>query len=319
MAITRSNLIADVISNIGTDIWNIVGLSSHIIILSQTCKEMKRAVYNELHVPRYAMIIVRPSRLHHVAHDLTLTHVKITDEVNLNIGRDIFQALSCLSNIIRLDVSELQNRTMDIDVLAFCRGLGQYCPALEHLRLSALFLHAFIDGKGGASWMSLLYKLRVLDLRNMDIPTEVGHEILVACNSSMNLEEINLSDNNLHYLYEILSDEGSLYIKTLKLDFNGFGSVNGIGYFLDEDENENENEIEHDVIGLRDLFKDYTSLTSLSLTSNAFTNTEGFTIAEYLNTNTNLTFLDLSYNFIDNHIRQHIRDAWHGEPDKLKL
>jgi Leucine-rich repeat (LRR) protein len=263
------------------------------------------------------MIIVRPSRLQHVAKGLTLTHVKITDEVELNIGRNIFQALSCLTNIVRLDVSELQNRTMDIDVLAFCRGLGQYCPALQHLRLSALFLHAFIDGKGGASWLSSLPELRVLDLRNMDIPTEVGHEILVGCNSSVNLEEVNLSDNNLHHLYEILSDEGSLYIKTLKLDFNGLGSINGIGYFFDEDEDENE--IEHDVIGLRDLINDYTSLTALSLKSNAFTNAEGFAIAEYLNTNTNLTHLDLRYNFIEDDIRQRIRDAWHGEPDNLKL
>jgi len=317
MSSTLSCLISDVISNIGTDVWKMVELSSHIVMLSQTCREMKRAVYNELQVPRHAMIIVRPSRLQHVTQGLTLTHVKITDEVDLNIGSNIFQSLPYLTNIVRLDVSDLHNRTMDIDVLAFCRGLAQYCPALQHLRLSALFMNAFIDGKGGASWMSLLTELRVLDLRNMDIPTEVGHEILVGCNSSVKLEEVNLSDNSLHDLYQILSNEGSLYIKTLNLDFNGLGSVNGIGYVFDEDEDEDE--IEHDVVGLRDLFKDYTSLTALSLKSNAFTNTEGLAIAECLNTNTNLTFLDLRYNFVENDIRQHIKDAWHGEPDNLKL
>jgi hypothetical protein len=311
-------LISDVISNIGTDVWNIAGLSSHIVMLSQTCREMKSAVYNELQVPRHAMIIVRPSRLQHVAQRLTLTHVKITDEVGLNTGSNIFQSLPYLTNMVRLDVSELYKRTIDIDILAFCRGLGQYCHSLEHLRLSALFMNAFIDGKGGASWMSLLPELRVLDLRNMNIPTELGHEILVGCNSSVKLEEVNLSDNSLHYLYEILSDQGSLYIKTLKLDFNGLGSVNGFGYVFDEEE-EDEEEIEHDVVGLCDLFNDYTSLTALSLTSNAFTNTEGIAIAECLNTNTNLTYLDLRYNFIENDIRQRIRDAWHGEPDNLKL
>jgi len=325
-----SRLISDVISNICTDVWKMVGLSSHVVMLAQTCREMKKAIYNELQVPRHAMIRVHPSRLQHVVQGLTLTHVKFADEIELdayfNIGRNIFQALPYLSNIVRLDVSELQNRTylflngptlIDIDIPAFCKGLGQYCPTLQHLRLSTLFLSAFTDGKGGASWMSLLPELSVLDLHNMDIPTEVGHEILVGCNSCMKLEEVNLSGNSLHYLYEILSDQGSLYIKTLKLDFNGLGYVNWFSSINDEDDDEDDDE--NDTIGIRDLFNDYTSLTALSLTSNAFSNAEGFAIAESLNTNTNITFLDLRDNFIDDHIKQHIRDAWHGEPDNLKL
>jgi len=97
-------LICNVISTIGTDVWETGGLSSRMFMLFQTSKSMKEAVLDQIHKPRNVWIEVLSSRLHHVTQFFTLTHVKIKNEEELSIY-NIYKALPNLKNIVKLDMS----------------------------------------------------------------------------------------------------------------------------------------------------------------------------------------------------------------------
>ena len=135
-------LICNVISKIGTEVWESAGLSSHMFLLYQASKSMKEAVLDQIHKPRNVWIEVLPSRLQHVSQFFTLTHIKIKCEEELSIF-NIYKALPSLTNIVKLDMSGLTENNMDIDALTFCKGLGPNCPLLQELRLSILFIDAF--------------------------------------------------------------------------------------------------------------------------------------------------------------------------------
>lgn len=70
-------LICNVISKIGTEVWESAGLSSHMFMLFQTSKSMKEAVLDQIHKPRNVWIEVLPSRLHNLTPIFTLLHIKI--------------------------------------------------------------------------------------------------------------------------------------------------------------------------------------------------------------------------------------------------
>jgi len=326
-------LICNIISKIGTEVWETAGLSSHMFMLFQTSKSMKEAVLDQIHKPRNVWIEVLPSRLQHVSQFFTLTHIKIKSEEELSIF-NIYKALSSLTNIVKLDMSGLTENNMDIDALTFCKGLGPNCPLLQELRLSILFKDAFTyqddeydldqDDEydapcdGGECWMSQIPNLRVLDLRNMGIYSGLVSNILVACNSCVNLVELDLSDNEIFYVHEILSAEVTLYIKTLKMNYNGLGYD---GDLDDSDvEEEYRNTVENDgyyLFGIKELLERYTSLTSLSMGFNQFIEQEGIGIGNYLKTNTNIKYLDISGNFVPpcNGLNN-IIEAWNGDPNR---
>jgi hypothetical protein len=330
-------LICNVISTIGTDVWETAGLSSRMFMLFQTSKSMKEAVLDQIHKPRNVWIEVLSSRLHHVTQFFTLTHVKIKTEEELSIY-NIYKALPNLKNIVKLDMSGLIENKMDIDALTFCKGLGPNCPSLQELHLSILFIDAFTYNTeaqlqynaqaqspgpcdGGECWMSQIPKLRVLDLRNMRIYSNLVSNILVACNSCENLVELDLSNNEIFYVHEILSAEVTLYIKTLKMNYNGLGYDGDLDDLDDSDvEEEYRNTVENDgyyLFGIKELLERYTSLTSLSLGFNQFIEQEGIGIGNYLKTNTNIKYLDISGNFsppcdgLNN-----IIEAWNGDPNR---
>lgn len=323
-------LICNVISKIGTEVWESAGLSSHMFMLFQTSKSMKEAVLDQIHKPRNVWIEVLPSRLHNLTPIFTLLHIKIKNEKESSIF-NIYKALPSLTNIVKLDMSGLISNNMDIDALTFCKGIGPNCPSLQELRLSILFIDAFTyqdesrtplqvyeaPCDGGECWMSQIPNLRVLDLRDMEIYNELASNILAACNSSVNLVELDLSNNVLDLLHEILSIKETLYIKTLKLNYNY------LGYLLkgyDESDPDDENTVENDgyyLFAFKDLFLRYTSLTSLSIKCNQFIDKEGFGIGNYLKTNTNIKYLDISNNF-DNpsEVIDHIIEVWNGDPNR---
>jgi hypothetical protein len=326
-------LICNVISKIGTEVWESAGLCSHMFMLFQTSKSMKEAVLDQIHKPRNVWIEILPSRLQHLTPIFTLTRIKIKSEEELSIF-NIYKALPSLTNIVKLDMSGLTENKMDIDALTFCKGLGPNCPLLQELRLSILFIDAFTyqdeaqtlaqalshdaPCDGGECWMSQIPNLRVLDLRNMGIYSHLVSNILVACNSCVNLVELDLSNNEIFYVHEILSAEVTLYIKTLKMNHNGLGYD---GDLDDSDvEEEYRNTVENDgyyLFGIKELLERYTSLTSLSMGFNQFIEQEGFGIGNYLKTNTNIKYLDISGNFGNpSEVIDHIIEVWNEDPNR---
>jgi hypothetical protein len=313
-------LICVIINIIDSDQWETVGLSSHMFMLSQTSNDMNKAVFNIIHKPRYAWIKIQLSRLYNVAQRLTLSRIKIINENN-NLNSNIFQTLPYLTSIIKLDMSELITNNTNIDIIAFCRGLGQYCKSLQILHLSILFKEAFcIDEKGGSCWLSLFPKLRILDLSNMEISTTIAHNIYNATCNLTNLVELNLTNNEIDNIFKFLNDEPSLNINTLILDDNILGSINRHNYYSDSD-SESDEVLEYNVEGLWELFNNI-SLQSLSLRRASFIDEEGLAIRDYLKTNTTLTYLDIRDNF-QNNIRKNIEDSWNEnpnrDPNKLKI
>jgi hypothetical protein len=307
-----TELVAKIMRSLDADTWINAKWPLHLTIpLSQTCKEVRKAVHD---ARMYASVRVASLDSFFAARKYEIAQLRLEPLFGLSpfsgvgnsYGREalLVQELPRMSKLRRLDVCG-NNMGSWAQSDSFFEALGANCTALTDLDLSENEIGFESDLGMIQAMMPLLSRLQRLNLSFNDLNNEGVLSVFRGCALCTSLTELDLSGNELCVLTDITEADFGSNLKTLKLARCDLGCVNNDGYY--------------DTEGVAQLILNYTSLTHLDLHANHLVDAHVADLSLALSKATWLTTLNLSSNHFGDAHNADLVASWHGEQQHLLI
>jgi len=307
-----TELVAEIMRSLDADTWTNAKWPLHLTIpLSQTCKEVRKAVHD---ARMCASVRVACVDSFFAARKYEIAQLRLDPLFGLSpfsgvgnsYGREalLVQELPRMSKLRRLDVCG-NNMGSWAQSDSFFEALGANCTALTDLDLSENEIGFESDLDMIQAMMPRLSCLQRLNLSFNDLNNEGVLSVFRGCALCTSLTELDLSGNELCVLTDIAEADFGSNLQTLRLARCDLGSVNEDG--------------DYDGEGVAQLILNYTSLTHLDLHANHLVDAHVANLSLALSKATWLTTLNLRGNHFGNTHNANLVANWHGEQQNLLI